>query len=91
MRKVMRHEMEYLAEPAVISTVELCEGLFETMVMWEDGEEIELPVRTRDEAEAVATHMELVERWREKLFEGSIAKLVGGTDRSMFVRAAETA
>ena len=91
MRKVMRHEMEYLAEPAVISTVELCEGLFETMVMWMDGEEIESPTRTRDEAEAVLVHLETVERWREKLFEGSIAKLVGGTDASMFVRAAETA
>lgn len=88
MWKVMRHEMEYLAEPAVISTVELCDGLFETMVMWGDGEEIEPPVRTRDEAEAVAAHMELVEKWRGKLFEGSIAKLVGGTDRSGFVTPA---
>lgn len=88
MRKVMRHEMEYLAEPAVISTVELCEGLFETMVMWEDGEEIEPPARTRDEAEAVVLHLELVEKWRERLFEGSIAKLVGGTDRSGFVTPA---
>lgn len=91
MRRVARHEMEYLAEPAVISTVELREGLFETVAMWTDGEEIEPPVRTRDEAEAVATHMELVEKWREKLFEGSIAKLVGGTDASVLVRASETA
>ena len=88
MRKVMRHRMEYLAEPAVISTVELRGGLFETMVMWMDGEEIEPHVRTRDEAEAVAAHMELVEKWREKLFEGSIAKMVGGTDRSGFVMPA---
>ena len=88
MRRVARHEMEYLAEPAVISTVELCEGLFETIVMWEDGEEIEPSVRTRNEAEACVLHMETVERWRGKLFDGSIAKLVGGTDRSVFVTPA---
>lgn len=91
MRRVALHEMEYLAEPAIISTVELREGLFETIVMWEDGEEIEPPVRTRDEAEAILVHLDAVERWRGKLFEGSIAKLVGGTDASGFVRAAETA
>lgn len=91
MRKVMRHRMEYLAEPAVISTVELCEGLFETMVMWEDGDEIEPPVRTRDEVEACVLHLELVERWRERLFEDSIYKYLGGTDKTVLVRAVETA
>ena len=90
MERIALHKFPYLQDPAIISTVKLG-GFYETMVMWEDGEEIEPPVRTRDEAEACVLHLELVEKWREKLFEGSIAKLVGWTDASVLVRAAETA
>lgn len=87
MERIALHRMEYLGEPARVSTVRLGAGVYETLVMWDDGEEIEPPARTRDEWEALSLHMDAVERWRTRLFQGSIMQLAGGTDASALVVA----
>lgn len=86
MERVGLHTMTYLREPARVSTVKLADGVYETIVMWDDGEEIESPVRTATLEDARALHNETMRRWNDRLYEGSIDKLLGFANLGQFVK-----
>lgn len=85
MERIGLHKMVYLREPAIISTVKLGEGLYETIVMWGDGEDVEC-TRTRTLEDARRTHNETMRRWNDKLYEGSIDKCLGFPNLGQFVK-----
>lgn len=82
--RIALHEMVYLSTNAMISTVRLFDG-YETIVMFEDGEPIEM-YRTASLEEAKATHNKLVHSWNDKLYEGSTEKLLGALNYGQFVK-----
>ena len=85
MERIALHTMYYYQEKAVISTVKIY-GYYETMVMWvKDGEEIE-SVRTYSLEEAKKTHNELVNKYNDMIYEGSINKLLGAVNYGQFVK-----
>lgn len=86
MERIGLHTMRYLQEPARVSTVKLDDGVYETIVMWDDGEEIEPPARTETLDEARALHNETMRRWNDKLYDGSIDKLLGFGNVWQFVK-----
>lgn len=78
------HTFVYLNTTAMISTVQLEENLFETMVMFDDGDELEC-IRTRTLADAKKTHNEVMHRWNDRIYEGSTAKMLGAPNLGQFV------
>ena len=85
MERIAMHTMYYYQEKAVISTVKIY-GYYETMVMYErDGEEIE-SVRTYSLEDAKATHNRLVNEYNDRIYEGSINKLLGAVNYGQFVK-----
>ena len=84
MKRIALLEMIYLNTKAIISTVKLF-NYYETMVMFEDGDEIE-SFKTFTEADAKKLHNEVVNKWNDKLYEGSTAKLLGAENLGQFVK-----
>ena len=84
MQRIALHTFYFCNAPARVSTVQLGENLFETMVMFDDGEEIEV-FRTSSLGEARAKHNETMLRWNDRLYEGSTAKLLGVANVGQFV------
>lgn len=84
-RKIGEHKMRYCGAPAMISTVELSETVFETMVMFEDGEEIE-SFRTNNEFDARKKHNETVQKWNDIIYSGSIERHLGFGNWGQFVK-----
>lgn len=84
-----RHTMIAFNHPAIISTIQLGDNLYETMVMFDDGEELEC-IRTRTLADAKRTHNEVMNRWNDHLYEGSVAKCLGFPNIGQFVHPVVT-
>lgn len=84
MTRIALHTFVFCNTPAMISTVQLDKTTFETMVMFDDGDEIE-SFRTGTVEEARKTHNEVMHRWNDKLYEGSTAKLLGAVNYGQFV------
>ena len=84
MTRIALHKMVYFNTRAMISTVEAF-GEYETMVMFEDGDEIEV-IRTHSLEEARKNHNRLVHKYNDEIFEGSIAKLLGAANVGQFVK-----
>ena len=84
MTRIALHTFTFCNAPARISTVQLYADLFETMVMFDDGEEIEVFETSTLEA-ARKTHNEVMHRWNDRLYEGSTAKLLGAANFGQFV------
>lgn len=86
--RIALHTFVWLDTNSMISTVEFC-GKYETMVMFDDGDEIEC-YRSDTLEEARAKHNELVHKWNDRLYEGSIAKVLGAMNYGQFVTAVKT-
>lgn len=82
--RIALHTFIFCNAPARISTVQLADNLYETMVMFDDGDELEV-IQTETLAEARKTHNEVMHRWNDRLYEGSIAKLLGAANYGQFV------
>lgn len=87
MERIGLHTMCYLQHPARVSTVKLDDGLYETIVMWDDGEEIEAPVRTSTLEDAREAHNDAMMRWNDRLYGGSIDKPLGVANMGQFVKS----
>lgn len=76
-KRIALHTFVIHRQKAMISTVQLCENLFETMVMFSiSGEELE-SVQTHTLDEARKTHSEIVRRYDDMLYNDSIDKCLG--------------
>lgn len=84
MKTIGKHTMHAFNRPAIISTVQLSADEFETMVMFDDGDELEC-IRTATLADAKRTHNEVMRRWNDRLYEGSVAKAIGFANIGQFV------
>ena len=83
-RRIGLHTFVWLNAPCRISTVQLSPSLYETMVMFDDGEEIEV-LHSGTEEEARRVHNETMHRWNDRIFDGSTAKLLGAVNYGQFV------
>lgn len=84
LNRIGLHTFWFCNAKAMISTVQLEENLFETMVMFDDGDELEC-IRTHTLADAKKTHNEVMNRWNDRIYEGSTAKLLGAPNLGQFV------
>lgn len=84
LNRIGLHTFVFCNTNAMISTVQLSENLFETMVMFADGDELEC-IRTATLADAKKTHNEVMRRWNDRIYEGSTAKLLGAPNLGQFV------
>ena len=84
MERIALHTMTYHNHEAMISTVKVF-GAYETMVMYSDGEEIEV-ITTATEADARAAHNRLMNKYNDLIYTGSIAQLLGVPNLGQFVR-----
>lgn len=85
LNRIGLHTFWFCNAKAMISTVQLEENLFETMVMFaDDCEELEC-IRTSTLADAKNTHNEVMNRWNDRIYEGSTAKLLGTPNLGQFV------
>lgn len=82
--RIALHTTYYLNTLVYISTVKMY-GKYETMVMFEDGDELESFTSSTLE-EARKTHNDTVNRWNDKIYEGSTAKLLGAPNLGQFVK-----
>lgn len=89
MTRIALHTFTFCNAPARISTVELYTNHFETMVMFDDGDEIEV-FETHNLEDARRTHNEVMHRWNDRIYEGSTAKLLGAANYGQFVTAVIT-
>jgi hypothetical protein len=85
LKRIGLHEFYYCNTKAIISTVQLSDNEFETMAMFEDGDELEC-VRTHDAKTAAKKHNEIMHKWNDKIYEGSTAKLLGADNYGQFVK-----
>jgi len=83
------HTFTIYNTPARVSTVKLTDTEYESMVMYDDGEEIE-SVTTYSLEKAKATHNRLVNKYNDLVYEGSIDKLLGADNYGQFVTAVIT-
>ena len=70
MERIALHTFYIYNEPAMINTVNMF-GTYETMVMMDDGDELE-SYRTKSLEEARATHNRLVHEYNDRLYDGTI-------------------
>lgn len=84
MKQIALHTFHYCNTAARISTVQFSEDSYETMVMFDDGDELEC-IRTNTAKDARRTHNEVMRRWNDRLYEGSIAKVLGAANLGQFV------
>ena len=83
------HTFVFCNSHARISTVQMGRDLYETMVMFDDGDELEVR-RTSTIEDARRTHNEVMHRWNDRVYEGSTAKLLGAPNYGQFVNAVVT-
>ena len=81
--RIALHTMVIYNTKAMISTVKVF-GEYETMVMFEDGDEIE-SITSASLGDARKAHNELVNKYNDKIYEGSTAKLLGVENLGQFV------
>ena len=86
MKRIGLHKFVFCNTPAIVSTVQISANEFETMVMFEDGEDLEC-VTTRTVEDARRTHNEIMHKWNDKVYEGSTAKLLGAPNYGQFMTA----
>lgn len=84
-KRIALHEMVWCRRKAMISTVQISDTHFETMVMYNDGTELE-SFHTGTLKEARRVHNEAVMRWNDKIYEGSTAKCLGIENLGQFVK-----
>lgn len=84
-KKIGLHTFTIYNSPAMISTVQLDEDEFETMVMYSDGVELE-SVTTSTLADAKKAHNNFVVKYNDMIYHGGIAKLLGAENRGQFVK-----
>lgn len=83
-KRIGLHTFHAFNQKIMISTVQLGAALYETMVLFHDGEELECH-RTRTLADAKAMHNSVMRRWNDRLYEGSVAKAIGFSNIGQFV------
>lgn len=88
MEVIAKHTFYFCCHPAMVSTVELF-GKFETMVMYDDGEEIESAVSATLE-EARKTHNALVRKYNNLIYADSFQRLIGEMNYGQFVTLVKT-
>lgn len=71
---VAYNKFRFCNQTAIVSTVQY-DGVFETMVLYDDGLELET-IRTRTLEDAKKTHAETYARWKAHAYDGSIQKLL---------------
>ncbi len=74
-KQIVLNKFTFCNTPAIISTVKIF-GEYETMVMYNDGEEIESFISSTQE-EARQTHKETVKRWNDRMQYGTFNKCLG--------------
>lgn len=74
--KIARHVLHAFNSQVIISTVKLAEGLFETIVMFDDGEELDC-VHAHTREDACTLHENAVLHWTSIIYDGSIDKCIG--------------
>ena len=74
--KIARHVLHAFNSLVIISTVKLAEDLFETIVMFDDGEELDC-VHAHTREAACRLHESTVLRWMSTIYDGSIDKCLG--------------
>lgn len=84
MKRIALHKMNIFKANAIISTVQIAENEFETMIMFDDGEEIEC-FTTQTLEQAKEKHNETVSKWNDKIYDGSINKDLGFENYGKFV------
>ena len=89
MKHIALHSFYFCNAKARVSTVQLSEHEFETMVMFDDGDELE-QIITSNRKDACKTHNEVMHRWNDKLYEGSTAKLLGAANIGQFMHPVVT-
>ena len=82
--RIALHTFTFCNTPARISTVEIFPGEYETMVMFDDGDEIEV-FTTYTFEDARHTHNDAVNRWNDRIYDGSTQKLLGVKNHGQFV------
>lgn len=85
MKKIALHTTVYCNTTTIISTVQLTSDIFETMVLFEDGTELEC-IRTNTLEDAKKTHNRVMNEWNDKVYNGGIAKLLGVPNVGQFVK-----
>lgn len=85
-KNIQKNKFRWLNTPCIISTVYIpLFNEYQTMVMFEDGEEID-SYTTYSKEEALQLHKTLVEQWKDKLF--TYDKQRVGIDRDSLVTLA---
>ena len=84
MKRIGLHTFTIHNTAARISTIQITENEFETMVMYDDGDEIEC-ITTHTLAEAKKTHNKLMNKYNDIVYNGSTAKLLGVENYGQFV------
>ena len=80
-----RHTFTVFNHEAAVSTIQLEADLFETLVYFtDDGEELECH-RTRTLADAKRTHNAVMNRWNDRIYNGSVAKMIGFPNIGQFM------
>lgn len=82
--RIALHTFWFCNHKAMISTVQLEADLYETMVMYEDGDELDC-IFSHTLADAKKTHNEVMNRWNDRAYDGSTAKLLGVPNLGQFV------
>lgn len=83
MKRIAKHTFRIHNTMAMVSTVQIY-GEYETMVMYEDGEELESYINQTYE-EATACHNRLVNKYNDRLYESSLKKYFGVPNLGQFV------
>lgn len=89
LNRIGLHTFVFCNAPARISTIQLGKDLYETMVLFDDGDELECH-HTHTLEDARRTHNEVMHRWNDRIYEGSTARLLGAPNLGQFVTAVVT-
>lgn len=89
MTRIALHTFIFCNAPARVSTVHLYGDTYETMVMFDDGDELEV-IETHSLEDARRTHNEVMHRWNDRVYEGSTAKLLGVVNYGQFMHPVVT-
>lgn len=85
MKRIALHTARIYNTNAYISTVQLSDHEFETMVLLEDGTDLE-NITTSSLDEAKRTHNEIMNKWNDKIYEESIDKCLGFANLGQYVK-----
>ena len=88
MTRIALHTFIYNNYPARVSTVQLGDDLYETIVMYDDGVEIEV-LHTSTLENAKATHNCLMNKYNDLCYRGSIAELLGVANLGQFMHTVQ--